>query len=80
MTNARDVAAETFDLAREIVREAGALALGYFKDTGSLTITDKGVNGMISNADLETERPVALPSTGQVQYYRPDYFGLREPS
>ena len=43
-------------MAQEIVREAGALALGYFKDTGSLTITDKGVNDMVSDADVETER------------------------
>lgn len=51
-----DFAAEKFDLAQEIVREAGALALGYYKDTGALTITDKGVNDMVSNADVETEK------------------------
>ena len=57
MTSARcDLAAEKFDLAQEIVREAGALALGYYKDIGALTITDKGVNDMVSDADVETEK------------------------
>lgn len=44
-----------FEVAQEIAREAGALALGYFRDFAALTVHSKGVQDMASEADLATE-------------------------
>ena len=44
-----------YDFALALVQEAGALALGYFNDLGSLTIKSKGLQDMASEADLNTE-------------------------
>lgn len=44
-----------FDFALTLVQEAGALALGYFQNLGSLTIKSKGLQDMASEADLNTE-------------------------
>ena len=41
--------------ACETARKAGALAVGYFNDLGSLTIKSKGVQDMASEADENTE-------------------------
>jgi len=41
--------------ALELIREAGDLALGYFRRRQSLTIKSKGVQDMASEADLNTE-------------------------
>ncbi len=41
--------------AKSIARDAGAMALGYFKDISSLDIKSKGAQDMVSNADLEVE-------------------------
>jgi myo-inositol-1(or 4)-monophosphatase len=46
---------ERFDLACRTAREAGALALDYFNDFTSLTVTSKGVQDMASEADINTE-------------------------
>ncbi len=46
---------ERFDLACRTAREAGALALDYFNDFSSLTVTSKGVQDMASEADINTE-------------------------
>ena len=46
---------ERFKLACEVVREAGALALGYFADLASLNVVSKGVQDMVSEADVKTE-------------------------
>ena len=46
---------ERFELACEVVREAGALALGYFADLASLNVVSKGVQDMVSEADVKTE-------------------------
>ncbi len=46
---------ERFDLACEVVREAGALALRYFSDLSSLKVQSKGVQDMVSDADINTE-------------------------
>ena len=48
--------AEKFDFAEGLIREAGALALSYFRELDSLTLTEKGVNDVASNADTETEK------------------------
>lgn len=51
----KDADAERFDFAEELIRRAGALALAYFGEIASLTLTEKGVNDVSSNADIETE-------------------------
>ena len=44
-----------FTLAQTLIREAGTLASGYFHNLASLTITAKGPQDMVSQADLNTE-------------------------
>ena len=39
----------------DTAREAGALALRYFSDLGSLTVRNKGVQDMATEADVNTE-------------------------
>jgi myo-inositol-1(or 4)-monophosphatase len=46
---------ERFEFACQTVRDAGALALGYFNDFTSLTVESKGVQDMASEADVNTE-------------------------
>lgn len=46
---------ERFDFACETARQAGALALEYFRDFASLTVTSKGLQDMASEADINTE-------------------------
>lgn len=41
--------------ARDIVREAGALALAAFNDRGSLSVQTKGTQDWVTNVDLEVE-------------------------
>lgn len=41
--------------AQPLVREAGALALGYFERLSELTIKSKGLQDFVSEADLQTE-------------------------
>jgi myo-inositol-1(or 4)-monophosphatase len=41
--------------ACKVAREAGALARSYFLDLGSLTIKEKGVQDMATEADVNTE-------------------------
>ena len=38
-----------------LIAEAGALALGYFRDLPSLTVKNKGPQDVVSEADLNTE-------------------------
>ena len=42
-------------LAKSLAREAGLLAHGFFQSLGDLVIESKGVQDMVSNADLEVE-------------------------
>lgn len=44
-----------FEFALALIREAGDLAHEYFKARGSLTIQNKGMQDMASEADLNTE-------------------------
>ncbi len=46
---------ERFEFAKGLIREAGNLALGYYRNLGSLNIESKGLQDMASQADLETE-------------------------
>jgi myo-inositol-1(or 4)-monophosphatase len=45
-----------FTFAADLVDEAGALALGFFRHREALHITSKGRQDMASEADVETER------------------------
>jgi myo-inositol-1(or 4)-monophosphatase len=44
-----------FGFAFDLIREAGALALGYFRKRNALTVKSKGMQDLASEADLETE-------------------------
>ncbi|MEE9375168.1 MAG: inositol monophosphatase [Rhizobiaceae bacterium] len=43
------------ELAKALAREAGEMALVYFRSIGDLIIESKGVQDIVSNADLEVE-------------------------
>lgn len=42
-------------VARDVVKRAGELALGYWRDLGSLEIQNKGLQDVVSQADVRTE-------------------------
>ena len=44
-----------FTLAQTVIRDAGALASGYFHNLSSLTVKSKGPQDVVSEADLNTE-------------------------
>lgn len=44
-----------FEIAQSVIREAGKLANGYFKEISSLTVKSKGSHDLVSEADLNTE-------------------------
>ena len=44
-----------YDLALDLIRDAGTLASGYFHNLSSLTVKSKGPQDMVSEADLNTE-------------------------
>lgn len=46
---------ERFAFGLQLIREAGELAAGYFKNIDALTIERKGPQDMMSEADLNTE-------------------------
>ncbi|WP_413987691.1 inositol monophosphatase family protein [Labrys okinawensis] len=46
---------QRYSFAHGLIREAGALALGYFNELGSLTVKSKGLQDVVSEADLQTE-------------------------
>jgi myo-inositol-1(or 4)-monophosphatase len=46
---------DRFEFARQVARQAGELALGYFRNFSALTVQSKGVQDMASEADLATE-------------------------
>jgi len=62
---------ERFDFACRTARDAGALALDYFNDFTSLTVTSKGVQDMASEADINTE---ALIRKAVTAYFPEDNF------
>ncbi|GGE10303.1 inositol-1-monophosphatase [Aureimonas endophytica] len=51
----RDAIAARYEFGLKLVREAGDLALGYARSRGELTIREKGLQDMASEADVETE-------------------------
>jgi myo-inositol-1(or 4)-monophosphatase len=48
--------AERFNAGLAIIREAGELALGYFNNRAALSVTSKGLQDVVSEADVETEK------------------------
>lgn len=46
---------QRLSLAKSLAREAGEKAAGYFRSIGDLVIESKGVQDMVSNADLDVE-------------------------
>jgi len=53
------------ETAKAIAREAGALALAFFRDISALDIQSKGTQDMVSNADLEVETFVRVQIAAQ---------------
>ena len=51
-----DTLAARLDFARNLAEAAGAKAMDYFRDLGSLTIESKGHQDMVSEADREVEQ------------------------
>ncbi len=47
---------DRFNLGLAIVQEAGALALNYFNNRNTLNIQSKGLQDVVSQADVETEK------------------------
>ncbi len=45
-------------LARQVARSAGALALDYFEKRGALSVTSKGLQDRVTQADEEVERHI----------------------
>ena len=46
---------DRFDFATGLIKEAGALALGHFRNRDALVIKSKGLQDMASQADMATE-------------------------
>lgn len=46
---------DRYEFALALIREAGGLAQGYFRNRDALTITSKGLQDMASEADMNTE-------------------------
>jgi len=44
------------DFARELIYAAGDVAMGYFERLATLTVSNKGVQDVVSEADVEVER------------------------
>jgi myo-inositol-1(or 4)-monophosphatase len=47
---------ERFDLAKNVIMDAGDLAMRYFGNLSELSIMSKGARDMVSDADLEVEK------------------------
>jgi myo-inositol-1(or 4)-monophosphatase len=62
---------ERLSFTRQLARRAGELALDYFNDFTSLTISSKGVQDMASEADVNTE---ALIEKAITERYPDDNF------
>jgi myo-inositol-1(or 4)-monophosphatase len=54
MTDNNDIAAR-YQLGLDVIRDAGQLALGYFRNRDALTIKSKGLQDVVSEGDLNTE-------------------------
>lgn len=70
MTETNELAPR-FNFALTLIKDAGALAHGYFKSRDSLTIKSKGLQDMVSEADLNTE---LLIKAGLERHFPQDAF------
>lgn len=64
-----------FEVAREVIREAGTLANSYFSRIVTLTIKRKGSHDLVSDADVNTEK---LIRESLATYFRKTRFWRRE--
>jgi hypothetical protein len=55
---------ERFDFTRNLIIEAGDLALRYFGNLAELSIMSKGARDMVSDADLAVEKLTNEPVAG----------------
>jgi myo-inositol-1(or 4)-monophosphatase len=64
---------ERFEFGLKLVREAGETALGYFNNRDALKVESKGLQDLVSQADVETEKLIR----GQIKSQFPDdaFFG-----
>lgn len=62
-----------FEFACQIARQAGELANGYFANLSSLTVQDKGVQDMATEADVNTEN--LIRAAIEVSYPRDSFLG-----
>jgi myo-inositol-1(or 4)-monophosphatase len=62
---------QRYDFALTLIRDAGALAQGYFNNLSALTIRAKGLQDMVSEADLNTE---VLIKTRIAEHFPEDAF------
>lgn len=75
---------ERLKFAKKTAREAGALALKYFSDLGSLTVRSKGVQDMATEADVNTEAIIrdaiarAYPEDGFLGEESSDSFAITD--
>ncbi len=51
-----DQLGEKLSTAKEIIRDAGNIALDYFRRLDSLTVSSKGIQDMVTEADVNVER------------------------
>jgi myo-inositol-1(or 4)-monophosphatase len=49
---------QRLELARQVARSSGALALDYFEKRDELTISNKGLQDRVTKADQEVERHI----------------------
>ncbi len=52
----KDTDAARFDFACALIRQAGDLTMGYFRNLDTLAVEQKGINDVASEADMETEK------------------------
>ena len=62
---------ERLEFGRSLIREAGAMALGYYRRLATLTVTSKGQQDMVSEADVAVEK---LIKTRLAEHYPSDAF------
>jgi len=55
---------QRLELARQVARSSGELALSYFENRGELTVSNKGLQDRVTKADQEVERHIFQKITG----------------
>ncbi len=62
---------DRYKMGLELIREAGELALNYFNNRGALSVKNKGLQDVVSEADLNTE---ILIRNGIAKHFPDDAF------